>query len=320
MTKNEVLVKNQKMGDNVLARVKQLEGQGDLNFPSNYAPENAMKSAMLILQDLKGSKKDGYKPALEFANPNSVANALMDMVVQGLNPQKSQGYFIMYGEKVQFQRSYLGTMSVTKRVTGAKEINAEVIFEGDDVDYEMENGKITNLKHKAKFGSRDTKNIIGAYATIVFEEESKNYTEIMTTEEIETAWKQSQMVYNGEFKADGTHRKYPQEMSKKTVINRACKKLLNSSDDSSLLKQQVYNSDERQRKEVFDVEVDENQATENLDFPDEVVDAEFKETDAPPAHDPETGEVKSDSDDVLKQNAEVNKDATRENITEDNPF
>ncbi|AKG74390.1 recombinase RecT [Salinicoccus halodurans] len=304
MTKNEVLVKNQKMGDNVLARVKELEGQGNLNFPANYAPENAMKSAMLILQDLKGSKKDGYKPALEFANPNSVANALMDMVVQGLNPQKSQGYFIMYGDKVQFQRSYLGTMSVTKRVTGAKEINAEVIFEGDDVEYETINGKITNLKHKTKFGNRDTKNIIGAYATIVFEDESKNYTEIMTTDEIETAWKQSQMVYNGEFKADGTHRKYPQEMSKKTVINRACKKLLNSSDDSSLLKQQVMNSDDRQRKEVFDTQVSENHATEDLDFPDDVVDGEFKEADQEPEpmqkpvdYDEETGEVKEDDKD-----------------------
>jgi len=145
--KNEVLVKNQKMGDNVLARVKSLETEGDLKFPENYSPENAMKSAMLTLQDLKGSKKDGYKPALEFANPNSIANALMDMVVQGLNPAKNQGYFIMYGDKVQFQRSYLGTMAVTRRVTGAKEINAEVIFEGDEVKYKTKNGKIVDLEH-----------------------------------------------------------------------------------------------------------------------------------------------------------------------------
>ena len=41
-------------------------------------------------------------------------------------------------------------------------------------------------------------------------------------EEIEEAWKQSQSVYNGEFK-DGTHRRFPQEMAKKTVINRACR-------------------------------------------------------------------------------------------------
>ena len=36
---NELLVKNNKMGDSVLARVKTLESQGDLQFPSNYSPE-----------------------------------------------------------------------------------------------------------------------------------------------------------------------------------------------------------------------------------------------------------------------------------------
>lgn len=264
--KNEVLVKNQKMGDNVLARVKSLETQGDLRFPENYSPENAMKSAMLRLQDLKGSKKDGYKPALEFANPNSIANALMDMIVQGLNPAKNQGYFIMYGDKVQFQRSYLGTMAVTKRVTGAKEINAEVIFEGDEVKYKTKNGKIVDLEHSQSFGNRDSKKIIGAYATVVFEDESKNYTEIMTIEEIEEAWKQSQMVYDGKFKEDGTHRRFPQEMSKKTVINRACKKLLNSSDDSSLLSSEIKEREKRQRKEILDVEEENNANKELLDF------------------------------------------------------
>lgn len=264
--KNEVLVKNQKMGDNVLARVKSLETQGDLKFPENYSPENAMKSAMLTLQDLKGSKKDGYKPALEFANPNSIANALMDMVVQGLNPSKNQGYFIMYGDKVQFQRSYLGTMAVTRRVTGAKEINAEVIFEGDEVKYKTNNGKIVDLEHSQSFGNRDSKKIIGAYATVVFEDESKNYTEIMSFEEIEEAWKQSQMVYDGKFKEDGTHRRFPQEMAKKTVINRACKKLLNSSDDSSLLSSEIKNRDNRQRKEILDAEEEANANKELLEF------------------------------------------------------
>lgn len=264
--KNEVLVKNQKMGDNVLARVKSLETQGDLKFPENYSPENAMKSAMLTLQDLKGSKKDGYKPALEFANPNSIANALMDMVVQGLNPAKNQGYFIMYGDKVQFQRSYLGTMAVTRRVTGAKEINAEVIFEGDEVKYKTKNGKIVDLEHSQSFGNRDSKKIIGAYATVVFEDESKNYTEIMSFEEIEEAWKQSQMVYDGKFKEDGTHRRFPQEMAKKTLINRACKKLLNSSDDSSLLSSEIKNRDNRQRKEILDAEEEGNANKELLEF------------------------------------------------------
>ncbi|MCU5745881.1 recombinase RecT [Staphylococcus sp. SQ8-PEA] len=274
---NELLLKNNKMGDNVLSRVKTLESKGDLRFPPNYSPENAMKSAMLQLQELKGSKKDGYKPALSFVTPNSVANALMDMVVQGLNPAKNQGYFIVYKDKVQFQRSYMGTMAVTKRVTGAKEINAEVIFEGDEVKYKTRNGKIVDLEHTQSFGNRDQK-LIGAYATVVFDEDNKNYTEIMTIKEIEEAWKQSQSVFDGKFSEKGTHRRFPQEMAKKTVINRACKKLLNSSDDSSLLATQIKDSEQRQRKEIFDAEVEENANQELLDFSDtNVEEAEFEE-------------------------------------------
>lgn len=280
---NEILVKNNKMGDNVLSRVKTLESQGDLQFPNNFSPENAMKSAMLQLQELKGSKKNGYKPALEIATPNSVANALMDMIVQGLNPAKNQGYFIMYDNKVQFQRSYHGTMAVTKRVTGALEVNAEVIFEGDEVNYKTKNGKIVDLEHSQSFGNRNTKNIIGAYATVVFEDESKNYTEIMTFNEIEEAWKQSQMVYDGKFKEDGTHRRFPQEMAKKTVINRACKKLLNSSDDKSLLTTRVQESEQRQRKEVLDAEVEENANKEELDFDNNYEDAQYTEVEEEPA-------------------------------------
>lgn len=66
----------------------------------------------------------------------------------------------MYGNKVQFQRSYHGTMAVTKRVTGAKEVNAEVIFEGDDVNYKTKNGKIVDLEHSQSFANRDTKKLL----------------------------------------------------------------------------------------------------------------------------------------------------------------
>src|SRR5699024_6647400 len=140
------------------------------------------RSAWLVLQETQDRSK---QQALEVCTRDSVANALLDMVVQGLNPQKKQGYFIVYGNTLVFQRSYFGTMAVTKRVTGAKEINANVIFEGDEVDYEIVNGKITNLKHKQKFGNIDKENILGAYCTIVFGSDA--YHELMTIEEIRQA-------------------------------------------------------------------------------------------------------------------------------------
>lgn len=97
--------------DVVAEKVRQFQERGEIHFPANYSPENAMKSAWLLLQTVQDKN---YKPALETCTKDSIANSLLDMVVQGLNPAKKQGYFIVYGTKLTFQRSYFGTMAVTK--------------------------------------------------------------------------------------------------------------------------------------------------------------------------------------------------------------
>lgn len=276
--------------DVVAERVRHFQEAGEIHFPAGYSPDNAMKSAWLILQETKDRNK---KPALEVCTRDSIANALLDMVVQGLNPQKNQGYFIVYGNALTFQRSYFGTMAVTKRVTGAKEINANVIYEGDDVDYEMTNGKITNLTHKQKFGNIDKEKIIGAYATIVIDSNSA-YHELMTMDEIRQAWSQSQMwgKNNTKEREGSTHDKFRQEMAKKTVINRACKKFLNSSDDSSLVIDHFNRQDDVIEEAKAQEEINENANKEELDFED----AEFTEVNQ------ETGEIpRKDNDSEVDQ-------------------
>jgi recombination protein RecT len=39
---------------------------------------------------------------LQACTRDSIANALLDMAVQGLNPAKKQGYFIAYGKQLVF--------------------------------------------------------------------------------------------------------------------------------------------------------------------------------------------------------------------------
>lgn len=259
-TQNQLAMVKKDTVDIVAAKVKQFQEAGELHFPANYSPENAMKSAWLMLQDIKTGKNQGYKLALEVCSKNSIANSLLDMVVQGLNPAKKQGYFIVYGTTLTFQRSYFGTMAVTKRLTGAKSIDAFTIHEDDDVDYEIKNGRITNLVHKQKFGSQD-KDIIGAYCTII-EQDDSVYTELMTIAEIKKSWGQSKMNPDG---ADSTHKKFPQEMAKKTVINRACKKFLNSSDDNSLVMKHFQESDNVRDEAELQEEIDNNANGEIID-------------------------------------------------------
>jgi len=265
--------------DVVAAKVKEFQERGEIHFPVNYSPENAMKSAWLILQSTYDRNK---RPALEVCTKDSIANSLLDMVVQGLNPSKKQGYFIVYGNQLVFQRSYFGTMAVTKRVTGAKEINANVIYEGDEVDYEMEYGRIINLRHKQKFGNINKDKIIGAYCTIVLPN-NEVYTELMTIDEIRQAWSKSQMWGKDQTKEKkgSTHDEFKQEMAKKTVINRACKRFLNSSDDSSLLIKHFNRQDEIIEEAQIQAEIEENANQEIIDIEYEDVEKEPEQLEEP---------------------------------------
>lgn len=250
--------------DVVAAKVKEFQEKGELHFPANYSPENAMKSAWLILQNTQDRNK---KPALEVCTRDSVANALLDMVVQGLNPVKKQCYFIVYGTQLVCMRSYFGTMSVTKRVTGAKDIDAAVIYEGDEVDYEIVNGRIKNLTHKQKFGNINKEKTIGAYCTITLPG-GEVYTELMTIDEIRKAWSKAQFWAKDQDieKKGSTHDEFKQEMAKKTVINRACKKFLNSSDDSSLVISHINRADEVKEEALLEEELQQNANKEVIDI------------------------------------------------------
>lgn len=253
---NAIAVMKNDVVDVVTKKIQVFQEKGELSLPEDYSPGNAMQSAWLKLQEVQDRNK---KPALEVVTKSSVANALLDMVVQGLNVSKTQGYFIVYGNKLVFQRSYFGTMAVTKRVTGAKSIDARVIYEGDEVDYEVKDGKVVNLTHKQKFGNIDNNKIIGAYCVIEFPND-ENYTEIMTMAEIRKSWEKSMSKGKG-----GVHNDYTQEMAKRTIITRTCKNFINSSDDSSLIIEHFKNQDGAIKEAEVAEEIEDNANTEYFD-------------------------------------------------------
>ncbi len=266
--------------DVVAAKVKQFQESGELHFPANYSPENAMKSAWLILQTVQDRNK---KPALEVCTKNSIANALLDMVVQGLNPSKKQGYFIVYGNQLVFQRSYFGTMAVTKQVTEAIDIIAQVVYEGDEFDYAIENGRKHIIRHVQKLDNIDNAKIKAAYCTIFFGPGRESFTDIMTFDQIKKAWSKSQMkpiTEKGEVKAGSTHDQFTTDMAIKTVTNHACKYYLNTSDDSGLIMEHFRHTDEAAAEAELQGEIDANANSEVLEIPEEDVEEEPVEGEA----------------------------------------
>jgi len=247
--------------DAIALRVQKLQQCGDLDLPVSYSAPNALKSAWLILQNTKDMNK---KPVLEVCTRESITNSLLDMVVQGLNPAKRQGYFIAYGDQLTFQRSYFGTMLVARMVDETipeDGIVAEVIYEGDVFKYKLERGKKIITQHEQEFGNVDKKKIVGAYCVVYDHDGNVKSTVLMTMEEIKQSWKQSKqnpVNSDGTLNASSVHGKFTSEACKKTVINRACKPIINSSNDETLLRIASNRSDEIRAEQTAQLEIDEN--------------------------------------------------------------
>lgn len=260
-TTNQVAQKPTKsLIDSVTERVTNLQKSGEIKFPTDYAPQNALSNAWLLLSEQVN--KDGVA-VTESCSKASIASALMKMVVQGLSPIKNQCYFIPYGKTLNFQRSYQGTIALAKRVANVKQVNANLIFEGDDYQTEMNNhGVKTLVKHDSPFANRDDNKIIGAYAVVVFNDGSCKLEE-MTIQEIKRSWAQGATKGNSP-----AHTNFKGEMCKKTVINRALKTEVNSSSDSDL-----FDDDEdKEFKQYPDIPKSANSETLTFDEHVEVVD------------------------------------------------
>jgi recombination protein RecT len=161
-------------------------------------------------------------------------------------------------------------MAVTKRVAGAREIFAEIVYKGDEFEYEILNGNKYITKHVQRIENVDPDNIVAAYCTIIFDDD-RQFTDIMTWAEIQKAWSKSK---NNPDREGSTHKDFAQEIARKTVINRACKRYLNSSDDGSLLMQHVNRADEIAAEAEVEAEIEENANQELIDVEYEVAEEE----------------------------------------------
>lgn len=256
---NVIAMAKRETVDVVADKIRSFQNNGELHFPPNYSPENALKSAWLKLQATQDKDKN---PVLSVCTRESIANALLDMVIQGLNPSKNQCYFIAYGKNLVCQRSYLGTMAVTKTLTGAQDIYAEIVYKGDDFQFQIIRGRKQVTKHVQTMETMSSGQIVGAYCTLVLEDGTER-TEFMTIDEIRKSWSMSKNNPNSE---SSVHSKFPQEMAKKTVINRACKLHLNSSDDSSLMMQVARRAGDSLADAEVEHEIAENANSEPIDI------------------------------------------------------
>jgi len=251
----------------VLAKVEAFQRTGELRLPKEYSVENSLKAAYIILADPRNN-------LIKKCDRSSVAEALLKMVIYGVSPIKKQCYFIPYSDTLECSISYAGNIAIAKRYGGLKSIKANAIFKGDTFEFEVDavTGRRKLLKHSQTLESVGNPELKGAYAVYELNDGTKD-VEVMNINQIRASWGQGGSKGNSP-----AHKNFPDQMAIKTVINRACKLLISSSDDSVLYDPLEENDSIDVTKGAVEQEVSDNANNEVIDF-DSFEDAEIVEED-----------------------------------------
>nr|DAY73195.1 MAG TPA: RecT protein [Caudoviricetes sp.] len=249
MATKEVATVKTNVGDSVIARVNSLCEVG-FKMPADYQYVNAIKASMLVLQDLKD--KNG-KPALEACTQNSIASALFEMSVKGLDASRKTCYFIVRGDKLCLHESYFGKVLQVKRIYPNFDPHPVVIREGDEFIYEIDpkNGCKRLVKHTQCLENLD-KGFVGAYMYLPTADGGQDLY-IMSKRMILTAWSKSSS------REQTTAKQFDEKMVMKTIINSGCNMIINSTPDLAYAatNSEVKGEEETKAQEPMDAEYEE---------------------------------------------------------------
>lgn len=149
-------------------------------------------------------------PKLAACSQSSFLGAMMSAAQLGLEPNTAlgQAYLIPYGNQCQFVLGYRGLIELAYRSGDIKKIDAQVVYENDEFEYEL--GWDSKLIHKPAMGNRG--NPVGYYALFKMADGGGNFL-FMSQEDVEKhAKKFSKSFHNGPWQTDFV------SMAKKTVL------------------------------------------------------------------------------------------------------
>lgn len=213
-----------------------LQGEAEkklLSVPEGYDLGSELSLALLRIAQVQDKN---YKNALDVCTKESILTALKNMAVNGLSMSRNQCYPIVYGNTLQIQRSYFGTMATLERMFPQYKITTNVIYQGDEYSYDYNEDTSCYEIHNLKSSLKNKNNAIeGVFGFIKDKTTGKPvYSENMTWEEVQKSWSKA--------KTTNVQKDFPQEMAKRTLINRMCKSFINKNKDVSPEFIQAYNA------------------------------------------------------------------------------
>lgn len=154
-------------------------------------------------------------PELLNCLPQSLFGALINSVKLGLNPDGLLGeaYLLPFGREVKLIVGYKGLIALAYRSGEVASFDAQVVYEGDDFDYEL--GFSANIKHKPSNSPQRTENQIShVYAWCERTNGARNVV-VMTWDEIES---HRRRFSKGGERSHSPWQTRPVQMAKKTAL------------------------------------------------------------------------------------------------------
>jgi len=181
------------------------------------APDMSFEKESMFAMQILGS--GDYIKGIAIKNPKSASQAVMNVSMSGLslNPALGHGYLIPQGGKISFRPGYQGLIYLALSSGIVKTIEARVVYENDEFDYEF--GLNPRLHHKPAL--KNAGEISCAYA-IATDADGNKHVEMMTVDQImEVAMKSE--INKKQGKLTGIWLEHFAEMCRKTVIRRLYK-------------------------------------------------------------------------------------------------
>ena len=175
-------------------------------LPKDFNKARFVQNAVALMNENKDLAK--YPQA-------KIVPGLLKGAYLGLDFFNKECYLIPYGQDLQFQVDYKGSIKLAKKyaVRPVDEIYARIVREGDEFSEEVrDNEPIINFKPKPFNNGK----IIGAFAVCQYKDGGSK-VEVMSIEQLDAAKRMSKAQTGTAWKF------FAEEMYKKTVIRRLCK-------------------------------------------------------------------------------------------------
>lgn len=230
--------------------VQSMQGEIAKALPSVLTPERFTRMALSAISNNK---------ALENCTPQSFLGAMMNAAQLGLEPNTplGQAYLIPYGNQCQFQIGYVGLLNLAYRNEEMQTINAQVVYENDEFNYEL--GLDPKLQHKPARGDRGK--AICYYAYYKLKNGGYGF-EVMSVDDINKHMEKFSKSANS---SSSPWKTDYDSMAKKTVLKKVLKYAPLKSDfvrsitEDESIKTNISNNMSEIRNEVFEAEVEEKQ-------------------------------------------------------------